>query len=170
MSRTTFASTQTSSSCPSTTHIPVNHLMLSVMEQKMMNEMTQMASQWMNLYRTISYQQSHGADEMRRMWLRKLLFDCMTLEEYKSLFGLSPSERVWGISKTKSYVQQIEESCEWLCRSIQMLGERVKMLNVQMKTQWMGLMKEFMNDLKEKKYLREEDSDCSECEEDSDEC
>lgn len=167
MSRNTFANTQTSSS-PSSVPIPVNHLMLSMMEQKMMSEMAQMSSQWMNLYRTISYQQSHGADEMRRMWLRKMMFDCMSLEEYKTMFGLSPSERVCGISKTKSYVQQIEETCEWLCRMIQMMSDRVRMLNVQMKTQWMGLMREFMDDLKNKKYLQEEESDCSECETDDD--
>ena len=189
MSRFTFSSTQTSSVQPSTTSscipdpcsggpcsapspastssnpIPVNHLMLNLMEQKMMNDMTQMASQWMNLYRTISYQQSHGMDEMKRIWLRKLMFDCLTLEEQNSMFGLQRSERVWGISKTKSYVHQIEETCEWLCRMIQMMCERVRMLNVQMKTQWMSLMTEFMNDLKVKKYLREEDSDSSSSEE-----
>ncbi len=153
-----------------TTQIPMNHLMLSVMEQKMMNEMSKMASDWMNLYRTISYQQSHGMDEIRRMWLRKLLFDCLTLEQYKTMFGMQPSDRTWGISKTKSYVCQIEETCEWLCRSIQIIGDRVQMLNVQMKTQWMGLMSEFMNDLKQKKEWMKEESDCSECEDSDDDC
>jgi hypothetical protein len=149
--------------------IPADHLMLSVMEQKMMNEMSQIASQWMNLYRTISYQQSHGMDEMKRMWLRKMLFDCLTLEEYKTMFGLQPSDKTWGISVSKSYVCQIEETCECLCRSIQMIGDRVRMLNVQMKTQWMGLMREFMNDLRTKNWLKEEESDCSECEDCCDE-
>jgi hypothetical protein len=140
------------------------------MKEKEMNQRCQM---WMNCYRVISFVYSNKPDEMKRIWLRKMLYDCMCLEEYKPQFCMTPCEKSFGINKTQNYTEQISETCDWLCKNIEIMNQSVCMfsvlsiINPNLKNKWLMIMNEMTEDL-DKRYLVSGECPENECEQQKD--
>jgi hypothetical protein len=184
MSSTTNCSNNSSTECSSEpcfvfkgcSNVPemLNQMIMNALEQKMIMKMNKNCFQLMNIYRKISYQQSKCTDECRREWLMKLLWDGESFDDFKMMFGVPFFPKNREISKTLSYVWQIEEFCEYLCRGISMINEKVKQLNSESKSKWIEMLNRYTNDVE--KYLPpieytsdEEDDDEEEEEDESDE-